>query len=176
MNNSGASPSKVLAHEDQAAFDRLLESYRSEFQPSTTHETFLTDQLAQSRWRLDRFRRLESVALENIVSGEIDETNPDTRIVAALGSNPLILLNRWAASAEKSYFQAYRELSHCRSREKRNEANDAKTWLKEQLQAMPPRSYRDEWANFQNEANLAGNPDEGQFDSPSGLDFPSQTC
>ena len=65
MNNS-ATP--VLRHEDQSAFDRLLESYISEFKPATTHEQFLVDQLANSRWRLDRARILEALALDQIAT------------------------------------------------------------------------------------------------------------
>ena len=134
MNNSVI---PVLRHEDQTAFDRLLESYLSEFQPTTTHEHFLVDQLAQSRWRLDRAHRLEALALEQIVSGDSDETNPNSRILAHLGPNALTTLNRWAAAAEKSYYRAHRELTQARSRELRNKANDAQVWLQQQLAATP---------------------------------------
>lgn len=133
----------VLQHEDQSAFDRLLEKYRSEFTPKTEHESFLVEQLAQSRWRLDRIRRLETIAFEQLLLAdetELDETCPDARIVAKLArrtSDPLAVLHRYAVAAERSYYRAYRELSQGRTRAKRNEASEAQLWLKEQLQQLP---------------------------------------
>ncbi len=121
---------------NQSALDRLLESYNSEFNPTTTHEQFLVEQLAQSRSRLDRARTLEALALDQIVTGETDETNPNSRILAHLGPNALTILNRWAAAAEKSYYRAHRELTQARSHKKRNEANDAQVWLKQRLEAI----------------------------------------
>ena len=149
MENSSIS---VLCHEDQPAFDRLLDSYTSEFQPATTHEQFLVGQLAQSRWRLDRARRIEVLALDQIVEPtQMDETNPDARILASLGPNALATLNRWAAAAEKSYYRAHRELTQTRSRELRNKANDARIWLKEKIEAVrtPPL---DPWILYGNHA------------------------
>ncbi len=136
MSNSKS----VLRHEDQPAFDRLLESYRSEFLPATTHEQSLVDQLAQSRCRLNRARRLETLALDQIIDpAQSDETNPDSRIVAHLGHTALTTLNRWASAAEKSYYRAHRELTQARAREIRNKANDAQIWLKNGLEAIRNR-------------------------------------
>ncbi len=152
--NSFANP--VLRHEDQSAFDRLLESYNSEFNPTTTHEEFLVDQLAQSRWRLDRARTLEALALDQIAAAaESDETNPNCRILAHLGPNALTTLNRWATAAEKSYYRAHRELTHARSREKRNEANDAQVWLKQRLEAFRTPAAAPAPAPVQNEPKPA---------------------
>ena len=150
--NSSVIP--VLCHEDQTAFDRLLESYHSEFQPTTTHEHFLVDQLAQSRWRLDRAHRLEALALEQIVSGDSDETNPNSRILAHLGPNALPTISRWAAAAEKSYYRAHRELTQARSRELRNKANDAQVWLQQQLAATPMPKL-DPWILYGDQAPAA---------------------
>ncbi len=126
----------VLPHEDQAEFDQLLEAYRQEFTPKTTHESFLNAQIAESRWRLNRTRRFEALALEQLLSG-VDETNPDAIIVAKLTekcSDVLALLNRYAVAAERSYYRAHRELTQARSRDVRNKANEAKLWLKQQLE------------------------------------------
>jgi hypothetical protein len=133
----------VLPHEDQAAFDQMLENYRKEFNPQTGHTTFLVQQLAQSRWRLERIRRFEAAAFEYMLSEDgatLNETNPDARIVAKIASktgDPLPILHRYAVDAERSYYRAHRELSQTESRKKRNEANDAQVWLKEQLQQIP---------------------------------------
>ena len=144
----------IPAHEDRAAFDRLLESYQSDFQPATTHEHFLVGQLAHSRWRLDRAHRLEAVALEQLVSGEIDETNPNSRIASSLGPNALTILNRWAATAENSYHRAHRELTQSRTRTLRNKAKEAQVWIKESFQDFRRNLYQNQ-PNSQNEANFA---------------------
>ena len=149
---------RVLAHEDQAEFDRLLAAYRAEFAPHTGHECFLVDQLAQSRWRLARTRRFEALAFNQILTGETDETNPDARILAKLSEATKdihTLLQRQARAAENSYYRAHRELIQAHSRKLRNEANEAKDWLKEQLLGTrkprpeppfdPTRATRDSW-------------------------------
>jgi hypothetical protein len=156
----------VLPHEDQSEFDRMLESYRKEFNPQTEHASFLVQQLTESRWRLERIRRLEAIAFEYLAleddpapgqhsSQETPDlratkagsplsawaTTPDARIVARMAAktgDPLPLLNRYAVDAERSYYRAHRELSQIESRAKRNEANEAQVWLKEQLQQIPP--------------------------------------
>ncbi len=133
-----------MSDSNQSAFDRLLESYNSEFKPATTHEQFLVEQLAGSRWRLERARTLEALALDQIVTGDSDETNPNTRILAHLGPNALTILSRWAAAAEKSYYRAHRELTQARAGEKRNEANDAQVWLKQQLAPVPEPPVQNE--------------------------------
>ncbi len=132
---------RVLAHEDQAEFDRLLAAYRQEFAPNTAHGIFLTAQLAQSRWRLARARRFEALALDQLLTGEVDQSNPEARIVAALAAkmkDVYSFLQRQATSAETSYQRAHRELTQAPLRELRNKANMARLWLMEQLRAPPP--------------------------------------
>ncbi len=144
----------VISHENQSEFDRLAAGYLAEFKPKTVHEQFLVEQLAQSRWRLHRYRRLETLALEQIVSGESDETNPDAKILKSLGDKPLLIVTRLATAAEKSYHRAHRELSQGRSREKRNEAKDAQIWLRDSLQHMrdnPGAPVPMPWTSEQNE-------------------------
>jgi hypothetical protein len=139
---------KVLPHEDQSAFDDLLRKYRAEFTPRNQHETFLVEQLAQSRWRLDRIRRFEGIAFEQLLLDGVDAPdfrnasgqNPDATIVvklAARTNDPVAVLHRYAVAAERSYYRAHRELTQGRAREKRNEANEAQVWLKQQLQEIP---------------------------------------
>jgi hypothetical protein len=154
----------VLPHEDQVAFNRMLENYCKEFNPQTEHSRFLVHQLAQSRWRLERIRRFEAIAFELMLedetvlvqlgtqtspslsaaeSGAPDSrwaTNPDARIVAKIATktgDPLPILHRYAVEAERSYYRAHRELSQGESRATRNKANEAQVWLKEQLQLIP---------------------------------------
>src|SRR5438874_2144942 len=61
----------VLPHEDQDEFDILLACLRDEFKPAGEHERFLVEQMAQSRWRLARARRLENAMFEQMLKGYI---------------------------------------------------------------------------------------------------------
>jgi hypothetical protein len=112
----------VLPHEDQDEFDVLLACLRDEFQPATEHESFLVEQMAQSRWRLDRARRLETAMFEQMLKGVIP-ADDDQRIAAKLlngGDRTLATMQRYASAAERSYYKAHAEL--LKSRQMRNEA------------------------------------------------------
>ncbi len=50
----------ILPGEDPAEFDELRASLRHEHQPANTTEEILVDELAQSFWRMRRFRALEA--------------------------------------------------------------------------------------------------------------------
>ncbi len=137
---------QVLAHEDQAEFDALLAAYKSEFAPQTEHERFLVQQLTQARWKMSRIERYESLALDQMLSGEIDETNPEASLVAKMAEKTkdlIAALHRYAVSAGRSYHRAASELMQGRARESRNQsresrkkADEAKVWLKQSLEAM----------------------------------------
>ena len=121
--NSGAFT--VLAHEDQDEFDILLACLRDEFQPANQHESFLTGQMAPSRWRLSRIQRIEAPMFDQMLA-ETTTGDPDHRI---------------AAAAECSYYKAHAEL--LKSRQMRNEAKTVKdsdaVIIGRLVNAPPPR-------------------------------------
>ncbi|MGA2184532.1 MAG: hypothetical protein ABSH47_16030, partial [Bryobacteraceae bacterium] len=87
---------RVLTNENQEEFDELIAEYHRTFAPTNTHEQFLIEEIAQSRWRLARVRRLEAAVIEQIV-GLADPANADSALAAALINNatgPLITLQR----------------------------------------------------------------------------------
>jgi hypothetical protein len=136
---------RVLPHEDQSAFARLLDTLARELTPTTEHEKFLVTQMAESRWRLDRISRFEAVAYEHLFE-QPHETNPDHVIVLKLGSktaNVFDLLQRYATAAERSYYKAHRELTQGRKNEKRNEPTEVQTWLEQQLSKPNPHSMQE---------------------------------
>jgi hypothetical protein len=115
----------VLHHEDQEEFDILLACLRDEFYPGNQHESFLVEQMAQSRWRLARARRLENAMFERMLNGYIP-ADDDQRIAAKLlngGDRALATIERYAAAAERSYYKAHAEL--LKSRQLRNEPKSA---------------------------------------------------
>src|SRR6516164_5724898 len=103
----------VLPHENQDEFDTLLASLRDEFRPANQHESFLVEQMAQSRWRLSRARHLETAIFDQMLLGEMSETDPDQQIAAKLltgGDRALATIQRYATAAERSYYKAHSEL------------------------------------------------------------------
>jgi hypothetical protein len=110
---------RVLAHEDQQEFDQLLEDLRAYHRPRDIHQRLLVDQLAKSQWLLARAQRLQAVAYD-LLAGVQNEADPDAAIVIAMQSSKADIigrLERHAASAERSFYKAYRELT------KQKEAN-----------------------------------------------------
>ena len=110
---------RVLAHEDQEEFDQLVEELRACHHPRDIHQRLLVDQMAKSQWLLARAQRLQAIAYD-LLAGVENDSDPDTAIVKAMrASNPDIIgrLERYAASAERSFYKAHRELA------KQNEAN-----------------------------------------------------
>ena len=121
----------LLPHEDQQEFNSLTETYRAEFTPKGEHQTFIVDQMVQARWRIQRIQRLEAVAFEMLLEPDNpNPENPDAKIVAGMikqGGNVFALLQRYAASAERSY--------HTNLRELRRSNKDAKAEAKAREQA-----------------------------------------
>jgi signal transduction histidine kinase len=129
----------ILTHENRVEFQALLDRYRAEFKPRSADESFLVEQMAQSRWTLARARRIESHLLNQLAGAQIDENEPDARIAAELISRSgaaLSTVQRYATTAERSYFRARREFLQARSSELRNKANEAQLWLKGELQQI----------------------------------------
>ena len=133
----------VLPHEDQEEFDILLACLRDEFQPANQHETFLVEQLAQSRWRLSRARRIETAMFDSML-GPSPCQDPDQQTAANLlkgGDRALATIQRYAVAAERSYYKAHAEL--LKSRQLRNEAKTVETIdaavIDRLINAPPPR-------------------------------------
>jgi hypothetical protein len=106
---------RVLMHETQVDFDALKQRITEEQNPEGDHETFLVEQMVQSRWKLLRIQRLENVAYDYILMGEdpSQSDDPDAKIIAAMSKkdrDPLALLERYRITAERAYYKAHREL------------------------------------------------------------------
>src|SRR5512140_1140661 len=57
----------VLPHEDQSAFDYLLDTLVREHMPRTERQKCLVQQTAECRWRLERTRRFEAIAYDQLL-------------------------------------------------------------------------------------------------------------
>jgi hypothetical protein len=125
---------RVLAHEDQDEFDQLITEMRAHHRPCDIHQRLLVDQMAKSQWLLARAQRLQTVAYD-LLAGVENDGDPDTAIVKAMrASHPDVIgrLERHAASAERSFYKAYREVA------KQNEANLKRNIEAELMQSFIP--------------------------------------
>jgi hypothetical protein len=116
VTSSLSSTFRVLMHENQGEFDALKQRIAEEHNPEGEHETFLVEQMVQSRWRLVRISRLENVAFDYMLMGEdpSQSEDPDAKIIAAMSKNgrdPLALLERYRIAAERAYYNAHKELT-----------------------------------------------------------------
>ena len=117
-----AASTTVLPHESAAEYQSLLADYLDQFQPATPHETFLVHQMTHARWRLTRIQRLEL----SFLTGDADPA--DAAILekmSARSADVLSALNRYSASAERSYYRAHKELQNARQNEANLEARSA---------------------------------------------------
>ncbi len=89
----------IILGEDPAEFDQLRATLRAEHQPANTTEEILVDELAQSFWRMRRFRHLEAGAWDT------DTVNKwiDTGLMT--------LVQRAANSAERSFHKTLSTLA-----------------------------------------------------------------
>lgn len=156
---------RVLPHENQQEFDQLLAEYRRAFPTANVHEEFLVEEMAQARWRIARVRGLEAEVVRAIAGD--DTLNPDRALAAALIANSadaFKTLQRYAASAERSYYRAHKQLT-----EGRRASDRAVDKLMDKLIALPSR-----WPRYTPEPNepisySVGRTPTSAADPPVGL-------
>jgi hypothetical protein len=78
---TAASP--VLASEDPAAYQLHIQQFRDEYQPATATETQLTQELADTAWRINRIPSLEAALLDRAANPPTEQARIDFDIVDA---------------------------------------------------------------------------------------------
>jgi hypothetical protein len=73
----------VLASEDQAAYDAHRRGFFDEYQPATPTESQLTQELADTAWRLNRVPSLEAALLDRAANPPDEQARIDFDIVDA---------------------------------------------------------------------------------------------
>ena len=108
----------VLPNENQKEFDDLFLSLVDEFSPQSEHETFLVEQMAQSRWRVARIDRLEtSTHARSMEKGHAD-IDSDARVADFLlekGAAILATFARYRTAAQNAYHKCEKQLVDARS-------------------------------------------------------------
>ena len=108
----------LLPSEDLKAFHAAQECYKERFQPQDHHEYFLVHLMVQSTWKLARIHRIEAALFKLALDPDAVPATPESAIaLSMLKSDPhaLSTLERLAATAERTYFKAIRELERGRT-------------------------------------------------------------
>jgi hypothetical protein len=75
--------SPVLAAEDPVAYQQHCRQFLDEYQPATPTESHLTQELADTAWRLNRIPALEAALLDRAANPPTDQARIDFDIVDA---------------------------------------------------------------------------------------------
>ncbi len=123
----------VLTNESQQQFDELHQAYVQEFQPESTVEIDLIDQMVASQWRLRRIWRMQTAALDLKMDQQeaeiaktfnhIDQTTRVTLAFTALANEEkaLDLLLRYETAYTRMHQRALNSLSKHRKEKLRND-------------------------------------------------------
>src|SRR4051794_24144702 len=138
----------VLPGEDQDFFNEILASIRAEYAPVTTHEEMLVHQIVENYWRLIRARNMET---GNLISAEqeyariyklescsADDLERNSQLGTAYSRCGKMFekLNRYEATAERSYYRAIHELAKVQENRRKREAGGGTTAANESDTAM----------------------------------------
>ena len=116
----------VLPTEDRNQFNQLVDQYKSEWLPETTHDNFLVTEMAGARWKLDRIQRMET----GMFAALDDPTKAFTDKETAAG---FARLERYRAALERTYHRCARALRDLQREKLRNEANAEKAFQEAQV-------------------------------------------
>ncbi|MFO0504499.1 MAG: hypothetical protein ACK527_20185 [Acidobacteriota bacterium] len=111
------SASLILHGECEADFDELRRQTHSTFAPVTPEELLFTDQLVEATWRLNRARRVETQALNQInvetamnimrLNGSTNTPSPEMSLAASLADQAnqklFATIQRYVTANERTY-------------------------------------------------------------------------
>ena len=132
----------VLPTEDRNQFNELLEQYKSDWTPVTTHDEFLVSEMTGAHWKLHRIQRLEN----DMFAALDDPTRAFSDKETAAG---FARLERYRASLERTYHRCLRELRATRKDEKQFKANSEQAIEQARLNFIVQRKQNALPANFQ---------------------------
>ena len=123
----------VLSNESQTHFDELHLTYVQEFEPENTVEMDLIDQMVSAQWRLRRFWRMQTAALDLKMDqqeaeiakafNQIDQTTRVTVAFTAMANEgkALDLFLRYETAYTRMHQRAINSLSKLRKEKLRND-------------------------------------------------------
>jgi hypothetical protein len=120
----------VLPSEDRAAHDAHCRGFFDEYQPATPTETQLTQELADTAWRLNRIPSLEAALLDRAANPPTDQARIDFDIVDAHRALATLGLHYTRLSRQfKKSLDTLREIQADRAERERRDLKDAAALL-----------------------------------------------
>ena len=130
LSHGLTSRSPVLATEDPAAYQLHSRQFSDEYQPATPTETQLTQELADTSWRLNRIPALEAALLDRAASPPTDQAAIDFDIVDAHRALATLGMHSQRLSRQfQKTLDMLREIQADRAERQRRELKDAAALL-----------------------------------------------
>jgi hypothetical protein len=124
------SHSPVLATEDPVAYQHHCRQFLDEYQPATPSETQLTQQLADTAWRLNRVPLLEAALLDRAANPPSDQARIDFDIVDAHRALATLGMHSQRLSCQfRKTLDQLREIQADRAERERRDLKDAAALL-----------------------------------------------
>jgi hypothetical protein len=130
----------TMRHEDPAAFQEMRSVILTDYRPANHIELMMAEEVARSQWRMLRAHSMETALLDNRVmatakqmkvdwEGRHRNINCDEGIAAALekvDTKRFGLFLDYIRRAERSYYQAVRQIERTQAERRKRELHDAK--------------------------------------------------
>src|SRR5262245_17880967 len=130
----------TMLHEDPAAFQEMRSALLTDYQPANHVELMMAEEVARCQWRMLRAHSMETALLDNRVlatakqmkvewEGRHRNINCDEGIAAALEkveTKRFSLFLDYIRRAERSYYQAVRQIERTQAERRKRELHDAK--------------------------------------------------
>jgi hypothetical protein len=130
MRHGLTAASAVLPSEDPAAYDAHRRGFFDEYQPATPTETQLTQELADTAWRINRIPALEAALLDRAANPPTDQARIDFDIVDAHRALATLGLHYTRLSRQfQKTLDALRDIQADRAERERRDLKDAAALL-----------------------------------------------
>ena len=130
----------TMLHEDPAAFQEMRSALLTDYRPANHVELMMAEEVARCQWRMLRAHSMETALLDNRVlatakemkvdwEGRHRNINCDEGIAAALEkveTRRFSLFLDYIRRAERSYYQAVRQIERTQAERRKRELHDAK--------------------------------------------------
>jgi hypothetical protein len=165
----------VLTNESQALFDELHLDYVHEFQPESTVEMDLVDQMVAAQWRLRRIWRMQTAALdlkmdqqEAEIAKSFRQIDQTTRVTVAFTAmadegKALDLFLRYETAYTRMHQRAVNSLSKLRKEKLRNDPEPTEppaSSIEPKLNIDPTEPCAPATVNVNCETTLIGSPEQ----------------
>jgi hypothetical protein len=122
--------SAVLPSEDQATYDTHRRGFFDEYQPTTPTETQLTQELADTAWRINRIPALEAALLDRAANPPTEQDRIDFDIVDAHRALAILGLHYQRLSRQfQKAVDTLRDIQADRAERERRDLKDAAALL-----------------------------------------------